>query len=192
MPDQAYVDGVDVCSDPNYDCREVYPIGENVPMSDGRFYESVYSVGGIRTVFPGWEQEAINSIRVNVESNPGCYVNYIYMEPNNQVVVQWSYNYAYYVAEMRAAGYDAVPVVVPLAAYAVAIGVLVVIGLYLLSQMMSTVKEILVDSKEQVDLITWAIIIIALCVLVFAIVYALRNITSMLPKNRNVQYIEGI
>ncbi len=191
MSGESYQYGVDVCNDPRYECKEINPIGNTTPMEDGRFYESTYSVGGIRSIFPGWEEEAINNIRASIESHPGCYVNYIYMQPNNVVVVQWYYSSIQYAADMRAAGYYAIPAVVPLAAYVVAAAALIVIGLYLTSQIISTIKEILVESKEQVDLITWAVILIAICVLIFAIVYAIKNISGFLPKRERIRYIEG-
>jgi len=172
-----YEYGEDVCESGS--ACDVNYIDSNTPMESGKYYEAVYNVSGIRTVFPGWEQDCIDSIVSTVESNPGCYVQYIHLNPDNTVRVQWLYDYVAYAESMRASGADvAQPKAVPVVVWVVVAAVLSIIALWLISVIVGQIKEIVAEGGEELDIMMWAVLIVAISILCFAIVYALRGVSE--------------
>jgi hypothetical protein len=110
-------------------------VAEDEPMVPGKIYEAEYEVSGIRTIIPGWENDAINEI-VNNLTNQGAEVLYVAIDAQrrNYVHVQWRYY-------QREGEFQAT--VLPLiAVYAIAFAVITICAIWLILTITGSVKEI--------------------------------------------------
>lgn len=145
-------------------------VAENEEMVPGKIYEAEYEISGIRTIVPGWEDDAINQIQRNIEST-GCEVLYIAIDAQrrNYVHVQWKYP----VSENAQA---ALVWIVPIA-YAVAAIVITVCAIWLVLTLTGSVKEIgtLMTDNPQISLAIYGVIGIAG---IAALIYLVREFRS--------------
>lgn len=146
-------------------------------MENGKYYEAIYDVGGIQPIYdPNWREEALFRAQSAVESTPGCYLSYAYVQPNGQVKVQWLYDYDAYMSQARSLGIN-VPMVPPLILAVIVIvavaAAIAVIFLYL------TISQFSLISPEATQSIQWiaiAIAAIAVAIIVFLIIRAFNRL----------------
>lgn len=118
-------------------------IGNYIPdttqMISGKYYEATYNIGSANN--EGWKTEFISNLRMQIESQPGCYFQYAYVEPNGQLRVQWLYDYTTYASLMAESG-NPVPTAIPIIVVAVIIALaLVAITAYFTYQIIQSIKE---------------------------------------------------
>lgn len=108
-------------------------VGQSETARPGVVYEVNYTVSGLRVLMPGWESDAINEVSQEIQSKGGQVV-YIGISGSN-VVVQWRYN----TTARSANAHAMVPV---LLLYAVAAAIVIILGIWLIVTITSSVKEI--------------------------------------------------
>lgn len=130
------------------------PEGES--MVPGKIYEAEYEVSGIRTIVPGWEDDAINEIVRNVE-NMGGEILYaaIDAQRRNYVHVQWRY--------YQRAGEFQAAVLPIIAVYAIAFAIITICAIWLILTITGSVKEIgtLMTDNPQISLAIYGVLGIA-------------------------------
>jgi len=147
-------------------------ISQSYTMVPGMCYESVYSVGGLRTFFPGWEQEAISNIRDAIENNPNfpqgtCVTKYIRVEEDGTCVAQWKYN-----------PIDTTTLVIPAIVGYIVLAVAAAIIVYLVWQVTESVKEILTSENPNTRYAIIVAGVVAAAVLLVAAAYSFRSISD--------------
>lgn len=155
------------------------------PMVNGRYYTTTYQVSGLRTWFPGWEDSAINDIRNDISTNPNyhgtCSPQYIRVVDDGQVIVQWRYTQTSTTDQLTGR-----PMAIPVVVGYIILGILVVLGLWLLYKSVSTVGEILIEDNPSVRLATIAVIIIASASLLVAGGYFYKHVVKDYIESRAV------
>jgi hypothetical protein len=123
-------------SDVSYGSKVIGLITRDVQQTDavtpGSVYEATFAVSGIRTVVPGWENDAINQVRSTIESKGGQ-VTYISISGTN-VIVQWTHP----VQASSANAHAAVAFVV----YGIIAAVIIILSIWLILTLTGSVKEI--------------------------------------------------
>jgi hypothetical protein len=102
-------------------------------VQPGGVYEATFAVSGVRTIIPGWENDAINQVESTISSNGGQ-VTYVSISGDN-VVVQWTQLDQATSANMHAA---VVPIIIGMIIFAI----IVALGIWLILTLTGSVKEI--------------------------------------------------
>ena len=125
-------------SDVSYGSKVIGLLTRDVLQTDavqpGVIYEATFAVSGIRTVIPGWENDAINQVESTISSKGGQ-VTYISISGNN-VIVQWTHPAQATSANVHAA------VVVPLIVYGIVAAIIIILSIWLVLTLTGSVKEI--------------------------------------------------
>lgn len=122
----------------------------------GKVYHTEFTVGGLRTVFPGWENEFISNLRADMASE-GHRVEYIEIR-DKYITVQWT-------AYPSLTGTNFQPQVAPIVVYAVILGIIAIIALYFIVEGLRETKELVNtvgDSSEKTALSMGALVVGAL------------------------------
>lgn len=145
-------------------------------MENGKYYEAIYDVGGIQPIYdPNWREEALFKAQEAVESTPGCFLNYAYVEPNGQVRVQWLYDYDAYAAVSRSRGAE-VPLAIPVLAYVVVIAIAAAIAAIFLYLVMSQFSMLSPETSDTVKWVSVAVVAIAGAIIIYLIIRSLKRL----------------
>jgi len=124
-------------SDVSYGSKTIGLSTRDVQQTDavqpGVTYEATFAVSGVRTVLPGWENDAINQVENTIESNGGR-VTYISISGSN-VVVQWTH-------PVQATSANAHAAIAPIIIGMIIFAIIVALGIWLVLTLTGSVKEI--------------------------------------------------
>lgn len=150
-------------------------ISDTKNMISGRYYEATYALGDTVTQDEAWRTTFPAYLQSQVESTPGCYFRYAYIEPGGTLRVQWLYDYNQYASVMAASGMP-VPVGAPLviAAVVIALAIIAIIA-YFVSQTILTIKEGVATLGPEYSIIMILVGLAAVGVVAYFLLGALRN-----------------
>ena len=134
-------------------------LADDAMMEPGRVYHAEFEIKGIRTIFSGWEIDAINTIRESVYRE-GCEITYINVDSaNHSATVQY---------KLMETG-NATAMVFPiLAVLSIVYIITIVVGIYLISlTLVGAVKELGKGISENPILSPIVLGIIAIAVLIY-------------------------
>jgi hypothetical protein len=140
-------------------------VGQTETVRPGVVYEQSFVISGIRTVVPGWENDAINEVKNTIESKGGTII-YISIS-GTEVVVQWKHPVVSASTNARAA-------IAPVVVYGIVIAVSIILSIWLIITATGSLKEvstILDDSSTTTTALYGALIVAGM----FAVGYILRQ-----------------